>query len=106
LAEIWGENYCACCARVEPRASERRNAIAERVVRTLRNECLDHLIVVNEAHMHALLTEYAASSNAERGHRSPGLTPPRPTHHAPSSHGPVRARPVLGGLHHTYERAA
>jgi hypothetical protein len=42
------------------------NAIAERAVRTLRNECLDHLLVVKEAHLRAGLGEYAAYCNAER----------------------------------------
>ena len=84
----------------------RANAIAERVVRTLRNECLDHLIILNEAHLHTVLTEFVAYDNTERPHRSLGLTPPRPPLRSRSPTGPVRARPVLGGLHHTYERAA
>ena len=75
-------------------------------MRTVRNECLDHLIILNEMHLHAVLTEFVAYYNAERPHRSLGLTPPRPTLHPPSSRGTVRARPVLGGLHHAYERAA
>ncbi len=79
-------------------------AIAERVVRTLRNDCLDHLIPLNEAHLRAVLTEYAASYNAERPHLSLHLEPPVPR--APTGSGAVRAQPVLGGLHHAYRRAA
>ena len=89
-----------------PFRAPRANAIAERVVRTFRNECLDHFIIVNEAHLHAVLTEFVAYYNTERPHRSLGLTPPRLPIRPQTAPGPVRARPVLGGLHHTDERAA
>jgi hypothetical protein len=74
------------------------------VVRTLRNDCLDHVIPLNEAHLRAVLAEYVRYCNAERPHRSLHLEPPVPR--APTGSGPVRARPVLGGLHHEYRRAA
>ena len=80
------------------------NAIAERVVRTLRNDCLDHLIPLDEGHLHTELTEYVAYYNAERPHRTLALQPPLPR--APTANGPIRCRPVLGGLHHVHERAA
>jgi transposase InsO family protein len=90
-----------------PVQAPRANAIAERVVRTLRNECFDHLIVVNEAHLRAVVGEYAAYYNAERPHRGLQLEPPlRPRRDAPIGTGPIRARAVLGGLHHVYDRAA
>jgi transposase InsO family protein len=89
-----------------PFRAPRANAIAERVVRTVRSECLDHLIILNDTHLHTVLTEFVDYYNVERPHRSLGLTPPRPTSRSPSLVGPVRARPVLGGLHHTYDRAA
>jgi transposase InsO family protein len=83
------------------------NAIAERLVGTLRNECLDHVIVVNEGHLRALLGEFAAYYNTERPHRGLRLEPPVPPHRGAAS-GPtrIRGRPVLGGLHHVYERVA
>jgi transposase InsO family protein len=87
-----------------PVRAPRANAIAERVVRTLRNDCLDHVIPLNEAHLHAVLTEYAAYYNSERPHRALALLPPLPR--APTISGRIRRRPVLGGLHHIYERAA
>jgi transposase InsO family protein len=87
-----------------PVRAPRANAVAERVVRTLRNDCLDHLIPLHEAHLRAVLAEYVAYYNSERPHRSLSLEPPlardRPTS------GPIRARPVLSGLHHVYRRAA
>jgi transposase InsO family protein len=90
-----------------PVRAPRANGIPERVVRTLRNECLDHLVVVNEAHLRKVLGEYAAYYNADCPHRGLQLEPPLGSHpETPAARGPVHARPVLGGLHHVYQRAA
>jgi hypothetical protein len=64
----------------------------------------DHLIVVNERHLRAVLAEFAAFPNGARPHRPLGPETPLPAVRPTS--GAIRARPVLGGLHHTYERAA
>jgi transposase InsO family protein len=87
-----------------PVRAPRANAIAERVVRSLRNDCLDHMIPLNEAHLRAVLAAYVPYYNTERPHRSLHLEPPVPR--APTGSGPVRTRPLLGGLHHVYRRAA
>ena len=87
-----------------PVRAPRANAIAERVVRTVRNECLDHVIPLDERHLRTILAEYVAYYNAERPHRSLGLEPPVPR--ARPTNGSICARPVLGGLHHVYQRAA
>jgi len=87
-----------------PVRAPRANAVAERLVGTLRRECLDHAVVVNERHLRALLTEFARFFNQERPHRTPALETPEPI--ARSTTGAIRARPVLGGLHHAYQRAA
>ena len=71
---------------------------------TLRRECLDHLIVLNERHLRSVLREFVSYYNAARPHRSLGLETPQPA--ARPKVGPVRSHPVLGGLHHVYERAA
>ena len=87
-----------------PIRAPRANAIAERVIGTLRRECLDHLLVVNERHLRSVLREFVGYYNADRPHRSLGPETPQPV--ARPEAGPVRSRPVLGGLHHVYERAA
>ena len=80
------------------------NGVVERVIGTLRRECLDHLIVLDEHHVLSVLREFVTSYNSERPHRTLGLqTPdlrPRPVT------GPIRSRPVLNRLHHVYERVA
>jgi putative transposase len=89
-----------------PFRAPKANAIAERVVRTIRNECLDHLLIMNERHLGVVLAEYVAYYNADRPHRSLALEPPLPAVHSPAACGEVRSRAVLGGLHHVYQRAA
>ena len=80
------------------------NAIAERVIGTLRRECLDHVIVLNEQHLRSVLTEFVQYYNQERPHRTLGLQTPQ-VKVCPTT-GSVRSHPVLNGLHHVYERAA
>jgi len=80
------------------------NSVAERVVRTLRQGCLDHVIVINERHLLALLTEFVHYYNHDRPHRAIQLETPLPG--PPMSRGVVVRRAILGGLHHAYARAA
>jgi putative transposase len=87
-----------------PFRAPRANAVAERLVGTLRRECLDHVLVVNERHLRAILTEFVRFYNQERPHRTLRLETPEPIVH--STTGAIRASPVLGGLHHVYERTA
>ncbi len=74
------------------------------MVGTFRRECLDHLLIVNEPHLHALLEEFTAYYNQQRPHRALRMEPPVPTARAPT--GTIRSWPVLGGLHHCYDRVA
>ena len=83
------------------------NAIAERVLGTLRRECLDHVIAVNERHLRRVLGEYVQHYNAMRPHRSLALDSPegrKPVQRIPSQR--VDSKPLLGGLHHEYRWAA
>ncbi len=86
-----------------PVRSPRANAVVERVIGTLRHECLDHLIVLDEHHLSLILREFVYY-NKDRPHRTLGLQTPdlrlRP------ATGRIYCRPVLSGLHHAYERAA
>jgi len=87
-----------------PVRSPRANSIAERVVRTARQECLDHVIVLNERHLRTLLMEFTDYYNRDRPHRALMMQSPIKTER--SRNGRVVSRPILGGLHHAYARAA
>jgi transposase InsO family protein len=89
---------------LSPIRAPRANAVAERVIGTLRRECLDRLVVVNERHLRAILAEFVRFYNAQRPHRTLRLETPVPV--ARPSAGPIRSRAMLGGLQHVYERAA
>jgi len=87
----------------------RQHATCERFLGSIRRECLDHVVVLGEAHLRRVLREYVAYFNQDRPHqgirqRVPGDSAAFPAH--ASSGGTVRASPVLGGLHHAYRRAA
>ncbi len=104
---VYGADFATRIARLgiqsirTPVRSPLANAIAERVVRTLRRECLDHILPLSAQHVRSVLAEFVAYCNRDRPHRSLGLETPvarrRPVY------GEVVSRPVLGGLHHVYE---
>ncbi len=88
-----------------PVRSPRANAYAERFVRTVREECLDHLLIFSRRHLESVLAEYVRHYNRARPHRGLHLDPPQPVDAGDRS-GVVRRRDVLGGLIHEYELAA
>jgi len=88
-----------------PVRSPRANAFAERWVRTVRRDCLDHLLVLSPQHLETILADYVDHYNRARPHRGLQLTPPR-SPAAPHATGAIRRRDVLGGLIHEYELAA
>ncbi len=84
-----------------PSRTPNANAIAERAVRSLREECLDHLRIVSQAHLRAVLAQYAAYDNHRRPHRGRAQVPPVPLAAPPTvPAAPVQIQrpPVLGGL--------
>lgn len=83
-------------------ASPWQNGVAERLIGTLRRECLDHMIVLGEAHLRQILSVYAAYYNRLRPHMA--LQKDAPLRRAVQRIGDVIAIPVLGGLHHQYVR--
>jgi transposase InsO family protein len=92
------------------------NSICERVLGSLRRECLDFLIPLNERHLYGILKEWVGHYNQDRPHMSLGPGIPMPTRALPVSRQAHRhqipagqrvvARPVLGGLHHDYRFAS
>ena len=87
----------------------KENAICERFLGSVRRECLDHVLVLGEAHLRRILREYVAYFNAARPHQGLQQRIPDPTEVGvlwPEAGGTVRAVAVLGGLHHTYRRVA
>jgi transposase InsO family protein len=79
-----------------------QNAFAERLIRSIRRECLDHLVVLGEAHLRRILGEYAAYYNVSRTHRS--LDKDTPVSRPVQRIGSIRSYAFLGGLHHHYVR--
>lgn len=86
---------------ISPR-SPWQNGYVERVIGSIRRECLDRVIVFGEAHLQRVLDAYADYYNSARTHLSLDKNAPR--YRAIECHGSIYARPVLAGLHHHYAR--
>ena len=80
------------------------NAICERFLGSLRRECLDHILVLDDRHFQRVVGEFVRYYNAARPHQ--GLRQQTPVPAERAHEGNVVAIPVLGGLHHDYRRAA
>ena len=83
-----------------------QNPYVERVIGSIRRECLDHVVIFNERHLRRVLASYVAYSHRSRTHLSLGKDGPEPRPIQPPPIGTVLALPQLGGLHHRYERVA
>ncbi len=97
-----------------PVRTPQANAFCERLIGTMRRECLDWLIPFNERHLRWILREWVTHYNRGRPHASlgPGIPDPLPEVIRPASvghHVPkccrVEVTPILGGLHHEYRLA-
>jgi putative transposase len=92
--------------KIPPRCP-RANCFAERFVLTVRTELTDRMLIFGERHLRRALAVSASHYNTRRPHRALQLRPPRPEALLREPiHGPIRCRPVLGGLINEYERAA
>jgi transposase InsO family protein len=100
-----------------PISSPKANSICERVIGTIRRECLDWMIPMSEAHLRSILREWVTHYNCARPHSAlgPGVPdPPQESARIPKSASRHRlaagllvlAKSVLGGLHHEYSIAA
>ena len=91
--------------RTAPR-SPWQNPYVERVIGSIRRECLDHVIILDERHLRRVLREYVDYYHSCRTHLSLGKDAPEPRAVHPPSMGKVTAVPKIGGLHHYYSRLA
>ncbi|HEY6285071.1 MAG TPA: integrase core domain-containing protein [Ktedonobacteraceae bacterium] len=92
-----------------PFHAPRANAICERYLRSVRQECLDHLLIFREKQLQRVLNQYVVYFNRARSHQSIQQQVPEPSKSSLSSHqagGKVIDVPVLGGLHHDYQWVA
>ena len=89
-----------------PVRAPRANAFAERFVRTVRNECIDHLLIVSRQHLESVLDEYLRQYNEARPHRGLQLAQPIPHPDPAPGCGVITRRDILGGVIHEYARAA
>jgi putative transposase len=92
-----------------PIKAPRANAICERLLRSIRRERLDHILILSEGHLRRLLKEYMTYFNWARPHQGINQRVPELKEKAnPTGEnvGKVIALPILGGLHHEYRRAA
>lgn len=83
-----------------------QNAYAERVIGSIRRECLNHVIVVNEIGLSRILKQYLVYYHQSRTHLSLAKDSPQPRPIEPLPLGPIVASPQVGGLHHRYDRRA
>jgi len=84
-------------------ASPWQNGFAERLIGSIRRECVDHIIVLGEVHLRRVLQSYADYYNSVRTHRS--LNKDAPVSRPVQRTGVIKSRAILGGLHHHYARA-
>jgi putative transposase len=87
-------------------ASRWQNPYVERLIGSMRRECLDHVIVFNQRHLWCTLTCYLSYYHASRTHLALAKDAPTPRHVQAATDGAVMAFPEVGGLHHRYERRA
>jgi transposase InsO family protein len=83
-------------------ASPWQNGFAERLIGSIRRECLDHLVILGEGHLRRILRTYACYYNQIRTHRS--LDKDAPAFRPVQRVGAIRSNAILGRLHHHYVR--
>jgi putative transposase len=83
-----------------------QNPYVERLIGTLRRECLDHVVVLNETHLRRLLSQYLIYYHRARTHLSLDKDAPEPRLVERLEQGRIVETPMVGGLHHRYSRQA
>ena len=83
-----------------------QNPYCERVIGTIRRDCLDHVIVLGEQHLRRILRKYLEYYHGSRTHLALDKDAPEPREQESTDEGNVIALPLVGGLHHRYTRRA
>ena len=91
--------------RIAPR-SPWQNPYVERLIGSIRRECLDHMVILNAAHLQRILKSYLGYYHHHRPHRSLEHDSPLPRLVEPPETGSIIQLPCVGGLHHRYTRKA
>ena len=81
-----------------------QNPYAERVIGSIRRECLDYYIILNESHLYKVLSEYIEYYNNFRTHLSLDRNSPEPRYVEKPEKGKVVSIPKVGHLHHLYKK--
>ena len=87
-------------------ASPWQRAYVERLIGSIRRDCLDHVVVLGEGHLRKILKSYLDYYHRSRTHLALGKDAPEPWVVQPPVLGGVVELPEVGGLHHRYERLA
>ena len=109
---IYGHDFRRCVRAlgikevVTARRSPWQNPYVERVIRSIRRECTDHIIVFNENHLRRMMQSYLSYYHRSRTHLSLGKDTPEPRLVEPPEDGQVIEFTEIGGLHHRYARRA
>ncbi|TME30926.1 MAG: transposase family protein [Chloroflexi bacterium] len=110
--QVYGERFSRQATTLDIREaviaprSPWQNAYAERVIGSIRRECLDHVVVIGERHLRRILSKYVDYYNRIRTHLSLSKDAPEHRDVQRPSHGRVVEVPRVGGLHHEYLRRA
>lgn len=83
-----------------------QNPFIERLIGSIRRECLDHMVIFDEAHLHRILSRFTNYYQNHRPHRSLGQDAPMHRSIESPAQGKIIELPLLGGLHHRYTRQA
>jgi len=83
-----------------------QNPFVERSIGSIRRECLNHVIVLDEKHLHRILSEYFSYYHLHRAHQGLNGDTPLGRSREPPENGEVISIPHVGGLHHRYTRRA
>ncbi|MDP9034484.1 MAG: integrase core domain-containing protein [Myxococcota bacterium] len=89
-----------------PACSPNLNAFAERFVRSIKQECLRHIVPLGERHLRRTVGEFVEHYHSERNHHGLGNVIPFPAPGTPDESAPIHCRERLGGLLNFYERKA